>query len=317
MRTQGNSLARTATLLFLLASILGLGILAAPSMGLAQNGTISDTSSVKLIKTLIHGSHAMSALHAAAYQDAGQAAPPSQAAPSAAASPAASSGTAASQLKIVELPEGDGKPIATEYCQDCHRLTNLTRAHKSPDDWVETVQTMMDRGARLPQEDVDILVKYLAKNFPPKTDVPAPDAQAAPALTTVPAPSVAAAPAPLAPADAVPGAPVQAKKVELPEGDGKAIAMENCQACHRLTNLVKAHKSLDEWRDTVQLMIDRGADLPADQVDTLVHYLAKNFGPAPADSGAAAPSTGAAANSLSQSAEPGAASAAPAASAAH
>ena len=230
MRTQGNSLARTATLLFLLASILGLGILGAPSTGLAQNGTISDTASDKPVKTLIHGSYAMSALHSAPYQDAGQAAPPSQVAPSAAPSPAAPSGTAASQLKIVELPEGDGKPIATEYCQDCHRLTNLTRAHKSTDDWVETVQTMMDRGARLPQEDVDILVKYLARNFPPKTDVPATAAQAVPATAvapanaaasapaTVSAPSVAAVHAPVASADAVPGAPVQAKKVELPAG---------------------------------------------------------------------------------------------------
>jgi len=49
--------------------------------------------------------------------------------------------------------------------------------------------------------------------------------------------------------------------------DGKEIATENCQACHKLTNLVKAHKSLDDWRDTVQLMIDRGAK-SAEKVDT-------------------------------------------------
>ncbi len=67
--------------------------------------------------------------------------------------------------------------------------------------------------------------------------------------------------------------------VELPEGDGKAIATENCQACHKLTNLTKAHKSLDDWKDTVQTMIDRGANVPPDKVDTLVQYLAKNFGP--------------------------------------
>jgi hypothetical protein len=38
-------------------------------------------------------------------------------------------------------------------------------------------------------------------------------------------------------------------------------------------------RSLDEWRDTVQTMIDRGANVPADQIDTLVTYLAKNLGP--------------------------------------
>jgi hypothetical protein len=37
-------------------------------------------------------------------------------------------------VKKVELPEGEGKPIATEFCQDCHRLTNLTNAQMSADD---------------------------------------------------------------------------------------------------------------------------------------------------------------------------------------
>jgi mono/diheme cytochrome c family protein len=193
----------------------------------------------------------------------------------------------------VELPEGDGKALATEFCQDCHRLTNLVKSHKSPDDWAETVQTMMDRGSRLPQENVDTLVSYLAKNFPPKSDTPAPDAQ--------PTPAPAAAGAAAGSTNAAPGVPAQAKKVDLPEGDGKAIAVENCQACHTLTSLVKAHKSLDEWHEHVQLMIDRGANIPADQIDTLVHYLAKNFGPQPADAGTGAPSAGAATNSPSQS----------------
>jgi cytochrome c5 len=186
------------------------------------------------------------ALRSAAIQDAGQAG-------SQAAAPAAP--------KPVELPEGDGKPIATEYCQDCHRLTNLTKAHKNLDDWKDTLHTMIDRGARLPDDKIDTLAPYLAANFGVKADAP-------PASSSTPGPAASAAPA-----------PAKAAVVELPEGDGKAIATENCQACHKLTNLTKAHKSLDDWKDTVQLMIDRGANVPADKVDTLVQYLAKNFGP--------------------------------------
>jgi cytochrome c5 len=196
--------------------------------------------------------HALPAVSGA--QDAGQAAPP-------AAAPAAP--------KPVELPEGDGKPIATEFCQDCHRLTNLTKAHKNLDDWKDTIHTMIDRGARLPDDKVDALAQYLAVNFPPKdASAPANSPAAAPAA---PAPSpAAAAPGAAAPANAA---------VVLPEGDGKAIATENCQACHKLTNLTKAHKSLDDWKETVQTMIDRGANVPADKVDILAQYLAKNFGP--------------------------------------
>ncbi|HWF12917.1 MAG TPA: hypothetical protein VG272_04210 [Candidatus Acidoferrales bacterium] len=205
-------------------------------------------------------------LRSAAKQDAGQATPP----PAAPAAP-----------KPVELPDGEGKPIATEYCQDCHRLTNLTKAHKSLDDWKDTIHTMIDRGARLPDDKIDTLAKYLAANFAPKTD-------AAPAGGSVPAAAgPAGSPDAGAPATPAPGKVV----VELPEGEGKAIATENCQACHKLTNLTKAHKSLDDWKDTVQLMMDRGANVPPEKVDTLVQYLAKNFGPKdPAAPAAPAPS---------------------------
>ena len=190
-------------------------------------------------------------------QDAGQAAPPSAAAPA----------------KTVELPEGDGKPIATEYCQMCHKLTNLTRAHKNLDDWKDTIHTMIDRGASVPDDKIDILAEYLAKNFGPK-DAAAP-ASNAPAA----APASPAAPSPDAAAPSSP-APAAAKAVvELPDGPGKAIATENCQACHKLTNLTKAHKSLDDWKETVQTMIDSGANVTPEQIDILVQYLAKNFGP--------------------------------------
>jgi mono/diheme cytochrome c family protein len=271
--------ARYNARLFFFALILGLGILGLPSTGHAQNGVVGGTVSAK---PLIHDIHAIRGAFAAADQDAGQAAPP---ATSPAPQPA--------PPKKVELPEGDGKPIATEYCQDCHRLTNLSRGGRSLDDWRDTVQLMIDRGARLPPEDVDTLVQYLAKNFGPKAAAPAPDATV-PAAS--PAPDAQKPPTPSAPAapstDAPPAAPAQPKKVELPEGDGKAIATENCQLCHRLTNLVNAHKSLDDWRDTVQLMTERGAAVPPDQVETLVQYLAKNFGPKAGGPGTSASSGG-------------------------
>ena len=165
----------------------------------------------------------------------------------------------------IELPEGDGKPIATEFCQDCHKLTNLATAHKSLEDWKDTVQMMMDRGSRLPPEKVDTLVQYLAKNFAP--------GHAAPAAT----PASGAPADPAAPAATTPPAK---KMVELPDGDGKAIATEFCQDCHKLTNLATAHKSMEDWKDTVQMMMDRGSRLPPDKVDALVQYLAKNFAPA-------------------------------------
>jgi len=215
---------RRASLIISLVSILGFAVLAVPTRSHAQSGT--------------------------APQDSGQAtmtpASPSPAKP------------------VVELPEGDGKAIAAEFCQDCHKLTIVTKAKKDSDDWHDTVQLMMDRGARLPQDKFDTLVEYLAKNFGPQTG----------ALAAGPTPAAARLP------DSPAATPAQTPKVvALPEGDGKAIATEFCQDCHKLTNLTKARKAPDDWRDAVQTMMDRGARIPQDKVDTLVDYLAKNFGP--------------------------------------
>jgi cytochrome c5 len=215
---------RRASLIISLTSLLGIAVLAAPSESPAQSGTAPQDTSQATVAP----------------------ASPSQPKP------------------VAELPEGDGKAIATEFCQDCHKLTNVVKARKAPDDWHDTVQLMVDRGARLPQDKLDTLVQYLAKNFGPETPVPA--AATAPAAT----------PSTDAPASTASQPP---KPVELPEGDGKAIATEFCQDCHKLTNVTKAHKDPDDWHDTVQTMMDRGARLPQDKFDTLVQYLAKNFGP--------------------------------------
>ncbi len=272
MRNSYKHFFKCSVLINGLVLIFGLGIVVAPSNSETQDGALPRTA---LVGTLIHGLHAIppvaSTAAAAAAQDAGQAAP-APAAPSAAPKP-------------VVLPDGDGKPVATEYCQDCHRLTNLTKAHKDLDDWKDTIHTMIDRGARIPDDKIDMLAQYLFTNFGPK------DASAAAtANAPVPTPATPAPATTPAPDAAEPGAPALAKVVvELPEGDGKAIATENCQACHKLTNLTKAHKSLDDWKDTVQTMIDRGANVPADKVDILVQYLAKNFGPKDAAAPGAAP----------------------------
>jgi cytochrome c5 len=256
---------RYSALIAGLICIVSLGIIATPSKSQERKAATPGAAS---LGTLVHARNALSAapLRPAVSQEGGQAAPP----PPPAAAPTAP--------KPVELPEGEGKPIATEYCQMCHKLTNLTKAHKNLDDWKDTIHTMIDRGASIPDDKIDVLAAYLVKNFGPKDAAPTANAQAAAPATPAPSPD-AAAPSTPAPAKTI---------VELPDGDGKAVAMENCQACHKLTNLTKAHKSLDDWKDTVQTMIDRGANVPEDKVDILVQYLAKNFGPKDASAPASA-----------------------------
>jgi cell division septation protein DedD len=275
-----------------LTAVLGLVVLGEPSRSDAR---IEAAPQPILAAAQIHSLRALPAgtLFSVA-QEGGQSAAPAsgQGQPDSQTALAPTAPAAPLAPKPVVLPEGDGKPIATEFCQDCHKLTNLTRAHKDLDDWKDTIHTMMDRGARIPDEKIDTLAQYLFTNFGPKPATP-PDANAAASPSTAAQTPVATAPSTPADSGSAAAAPASSAApakavVELPEGDGKAIATENCQACHKLTNLTKAHKDLDDWKDTVQTMIDRGANVPPDKVDILVQYLAKNFGPK--DNSAPAPS---------------------------
>lgn len=83
------------------------------------------------------------------------------------------------------------------------------------------------------------------------------------------------APAPVAPAAA-------ATAPAPPAGPALVVINERCSACHSTASVFNQHRSADDWAATVQLMVDRGADLSPDDMNMVIDYLAANFGPEPA-----------------------------------
>jgi virginiamycin B lyase len=74
---------------------------------------------------------------------------------------------------------------------------------------------------------------------------------------------------------------------QLPDGDAKETVENACTACHSLTNITNSQgHTPEEWKTTVAMMLNVGAAVPPEQVDTVTNYLIKNFpakpGPAPA-----------------------------------
>ena len=63
----------------------------------------------------------------------------------------------------------------------------------------------------------------------------------------------------------------------LPEGPGKALVKTRCSVCHGLAQPVRHRGSLDNWWNVATAMIGTKS-LPAQDLDTLVNYLADNFG---------------------------------------
>ena len=77
-------------------------------------------------------------------------------------------GVSASAYSQTNLPEGAGREIVQSKCAGCHELGRVLRSGYSAQDWGTVVHMMNNVGAQVPDEQLPILVKYLAENFPEK-----------------------------------------------------------------------------------------------------------------------------------------------------
>jgi mono/diheme cytochrome c family protein len=71
-----------------------------------------------------------------------------------------------------------------------------------------------------------------------------------------------------------------ANVASLPPGKGKAIVQRDCKGCHTLKVITSKRASREQWSTVVDQMVSRGADVPDEEIETVVDYLAKNFGAA-------------------------------------
>jgi cytochrome c5 len=67
--------------------------------------------------------------------------------------------------------------------------------------------------------------------------------------------------------------------IDLPGESGKAVVEQMCTPCHGLENIVRSRKTAKEWGDVVDDMVSRGAQGTDAEIDQVIKYLAKNFGP--------------------------------------
>jgi competence protein ComEA len=62
------------------------------------------------------------------------------------------------------------------------------------------------------------------------------------------------------------------------DDSAKALLERTCTKCHKLTSTLSQRNSKERWAAIVDDMIARGAEASDAEIDTLVNYLAKNFG---------------------------------------
>jgi hypothetical protein len=63
------------------------------------------------------------------------------------------------------------------------------------------------------------------------------------------------------------------------QDDGKALLERACTKCHGLTATLRQRNSRERWSTIVDDMIARGAEASDAELEKIIDYLAKNFGP--------------------------------------
>jgi cytochrome c5 len=140
------------------------------------------------------------------------------------------------------LPQGDGRDLVATACSQCHGLGTIVVMREGTAGWKIHVRNMVLRGAQLTAPEADTVVQYLTANFGP-------------------------------------GAPLSAAatRVALPGGPGKELVETRCALCHDLERVaVKRQKG--NWPSIVANMVTRGAPATPDEAQTIVTYLATQFG---------------------------------------
>jgi cytochrome c5 len=66
------------------------------------------------------------------------------------------------------LPDGPGKQIVLQTCSQCHDLGRVREHRATPEEWFNTLQAMLNEGAPLSDDELPIVLRYLARNFKPE-----------------------------------------------------------------------------------------------------------------------------------------------------
>lgn len=66
---------------------------------------------------------------------------------------------------------------------------------------------------------------------------------------------------------------------KMPDAPGKDITVKTCVKCHAITNITSQHRDADTWTATVTKMVGYGATGTDDELQQIVDYLTKYYGP--------------------------------------
>jgi len=63
--------------------------------------------------------------------------------------------------------------------------------------------------------------------------------------------------------------------------EGQQLVEKRCQGCHTMRRVETAAKDAKGWQETIQVMIQDGAEIEESEIPVMVQYLTREHGPLP------------------------------------
>jgi cytochrome c5 len=63
--------------------------------------------------------------------------------------------------------------------------------------------------------------------------------------------------------------------------EGQQLVEKRCQGCHTMRRVETSAKDANGWRETIQVMIQDGAEIEETEIPPMVQYLTREHGPLP------------------------------------
>lgn len=76
------------------------------------------------------------------------------------------------QTPAATLPDGPGKQTTIEVCGKCHSPERVVALHQSRRAWQSTISQMVSMGANASDDQLNAILDYLSKNYPPMPPTP-------------------------------------------------------------------------------------------------------------------------------------------------
>lgn len=145
-----------------------------------------------------------------------------------------------SEAELAEsMPEGEGKAMVTSVCTTCHSLGTVLSRGGNREEWEQSVNEMIARGAQIFPDEIETIVGYLAANYESQQMTSAASSGSA----------------------------------------GPQLFQDKCFQCHGDTMWRDLRQDRRSWEGTLYRMVGRGALWTEEEIGQMADYLGSAYGP--------------------------------------